>query len=139
MSSSGAQNCQRNQHAVAHDEQQWRNRLAAPAALGLPSSVFFSSRTAALLAPALAAAVDRRRFRDYAWIAALGTLFGLPAVVRVLWLHARAPASAWARLHVGVAVPRFALHPAHFGIVADVRDALPLLTAALRRSRSDAH
>jgi electron transfer flavoprotein alpha subunit len=33
----------------------------------------------------------------------------------------------------------FIFRLAHFGIVADVRDALPLLTAALRRSRSDAH
>ena len=33
----------------------------------------------------------------------------------------------------------FIFRLAHFGIVADVRDALPLLTAALRRSRSDTH
>jgi electron transfer flavoprotein alpha subunit len=33
----------------------------------------------------------------------------------------------------------FIFRLAHFGIVADVRDALPLLTAALRRSGSDAH
>ncbi len=96
----------------------WRRRLLAAAALALLFYVFFYYWTAALLALALAAALDRRRWRDYAWIAGLGALFGLPAVLRVLRLHARAPASAWARLHVGVAVPRFALHPAHFGIVA---------------------
>ena len=33
----------------------------------------------------------------------------------------------------------FIFRLAHFGIVADVHDALPLLTAALRRSGSDAH
>jgi hypothetical protein len=112
----------------------WRNRLLAAAALALLFYVFFYYWTAALLALALAAAVDHRHIRDYAWIAGLGTLLGLPAVVRVLWLHARAAPSAWARLHAGIAVPRFALHPAHFGIVAILLVGWLLARAAARAS-----
>jgi hypothetical protein len=117
----------------------WLARLATAAALGLLFYIFFYYWTAALLALLLTALAVPRRWRECATIAGLGTLLGLPALWYVRALHARAPPAAWARLHVGVVVPRLALRLEHSGILAILAVSILLsLWARQRRALSSA-